>query len=188
MNKKFIGLGVVVLLVVIVLGFFFSCYNEIVTKKENVEAKFSDIDTQLQRRADLIPNLVSSVKGIMSHEQSVIDSVTEARTKLVEAKDVSSKAEANDELTKALNNFIVVVEAYPDLKTNTNFTNLMDELSGTENRISVARIDYNNAVKEYNSYIKKMPNSIVAGIFNFDEQEYFKAAEGADEVPQVNFD
>ena len=188
MKKMSTGLIVIIVLIVLAIGFFVTNYNSMVDKSETVDAKFSDIDTQLQRRADLIPNLVSTVKGIMSHEQETIEKVTDARTKLVNAKSVSEKANADNELTQALNNFLVVVEAYPDLKANTNFLNLMDELAGTENRIATARKDYNDAVKDYNSYIKKMPNSIVAGMFNFNEKEYFKATEGSDEVPKVNFE
>lgn len=188
MKNFYKGAIVIIVLVVLVIGFFLTNYNTMVDKSEKVDAKFSDIDTQLQRRADLIPNLVNSVKGVMAHEQEAIDKVTSAREKLVGAKDISEKATANTELTNALNSFIVIAEAYPDLKANTNYTNLMDELAGTENRIAVARKDYNDSVKDYNSFIKKMPNSIVAGIFNFDEKEYFKATEGSNEVPQVNFD
>lgn len=188
MKKMSTGLIVFIVLIVLAIGFLVTNYNSMVDKSETVDAKFSDIDTQLQRRADLIPNLVSTVKGIMSHEQETIEKVTDARTKLVNAKSVSEKANADNELTQALNNFLVVVEAYPDLKANTNFLNLMDELAGTENRIATARKDYNDAVKDYNSYIKKMPNSIVAGMFNFNEKEYFKATEGSDEVPKVNFE
>ncbi|MCR4614684.1 MAG: LemA family protein [Clostridiales bacterium] len=159
-----------------------------VTMSEEVDAKFSDIDTQLQRRSDLIPNLVNSVKGYMAHEQSIIDSVTTARTKLVNASSVAEKAEADSELTKALNNLLVVVENYPDIKASSNYTQLMDELSGTENRIATARRDYNGAVKDYNAFIKKFPQSIIAGIFNFDAKDYFEASESANEVPQVSFD
>ena len=186
MLKK--GVIVVVAVIAFLSIIFVGKYNSMITMSEAVDAKFSDIDTQLQRRADLIPNLVASVKGIMSHEQTAIDKVTDARTKLVGAKNVSEKASANDELTAALNEFIVIAEAYPDLKANTNYTNLMDELAGTENRIATARKDYNDAVKDYNSYIKRMPNSLVAGMFNFSEKEYFKAAEGSNAVPQVDFE
>lgn len=188
MKKMSMGLISIIGIIVIVLFLFITNYNGMVDKSETVDAKFSNIDTQLQRRADLIPNLVNSVKGIMTHEQAAIAKITDARTKLVNANGVSEKAAANNELTTALNNFMVIAEAYPDLKANTNYTNLMDELAGTENRIATSRKDYNDAVKEYNSYIKRMPNSIVAGIFNFKEKEYFKAAEDSNEVPQVNFE
>ena len=188
MNKKILGIGIAVAVVVLIVGFFFVKYNEMVSLNEKIDSKYSDIDTQLQRRTDLIPNLVNSVKGIMAHEQEVIEKVTDARTKLVNAKGLIEKANANSELTEALNSFVVIAESYPDLKANTNYITLMDELAGTENRIAVSRKDYNEAVEEYNSYIKKMPNSIFANMFNFKVKDYFKATEGANAVPQVNFE
>ena len=188
MKKGLIGVGVFAAIVILVVAFFFEKYNTMVSLNEKIDSKYSDIDTYLQRRADLIPNLVNSVKGIMSHEQEAINKVTEARTKLVNASDITEKANADSELTKALNNFLVVVENYPDLKASANFTTLMDELSGSENRIATARKDYNDAVNEYNAFIKKIPNSIIANMFNFKEREYFKATENANEVPQVSFE
>ncbi len=189
LGKKGLGviLGLIAIIVIIAVSII-GKYNTMVTMSEEVDAKFSDIDTQLQRRSDLIPNLVNSVKGYMAHEQSIIDSVTTARTKLVNASSVAEKAEADSELTKALNNLLVVVENYPDIKASSNYTQLMDELSGTENRIATARRDYNGAVKDYNAFIKKFPQSIIAGIFNFDAKDYFEASESANEVPQVSFD
>ena len=188
MNKKFTVLGIIVAIIVLIGGYFFLTYNEMVSLNEKIDAKYSDIDTQLQRRADLIPNLVNSVKGYMKHEQDAIDKVTDARTKLVNAKDVTEKANADSELTKALNNLIVIAEAYPNLKADSTYVTLMDELAGTENRIATSRKDYNDAVEKYNSYIKRMPNSLIARMFNFSERAYFKAAEGADAVPQVSFE
>ena len=162
-------------------------YNSIISVSEEVDNKFSTIDTQLQRRADLIPNLVNTVKGYTNQEQSVIDSVTEARAKLSGATTVADKANADQELTNALNNLLVVVENYPDLKSSENFINLQDELAGTENRIATARKDYNDAVKEYNSKIKRFPTNIISGMFGFEEKEYFQATEGSEEVPTVDF-
>ena len=173
--------------IVLLAGFLISKYNTMVTMGEKVDAKFSDIDTQLQRRADLIPNLVSSVQGYMSHEQSAIEKVTEARTKLMNASTVAEKGEADNQLTGALNNLLALAENYPDLKANTNFITLMDELAGTENRVATARKDYNDEVKEFNTLIKRFPNSLIAGMFGFGEREYFKAAEGSSEVPKVEF-
>lgn len=184
-------IGVVIggiLAVVIIFGvILISNYNNMVEKSEKVDEKFAVIDVQLQRRANLIPNLVASVQGIMDHEKEVIDSVTSARERLLNSDGVQAKSAANDELTKALNNFIAIAEAYPDLKSNSNFTNLMDELSGSENRISTARVDYNNVVKEYNTYVKKFPNSLIAGMFGFNSKDYFKADEGSNETVKVNF-
>ena len=136
----------VIAVVVIVIALFASTYNGLVTKSENVKEKESSIDVQLKRRADLIPNLINTVKGYMKHEQSVIDSVTSAREKMVNANNVGDKINANNELTTALNNLYVVVENYPDLKASSNFTQLQDELAGTENRIATARRDYNSVV------------------------------------------
>lgn len=187
MNKGMSILTVIGVFLVAIIGFFMLSYNSMVEKSEKVDAKLSDIETQLQRRSDLIPNLVNSVKGIMQHEQEAIDKVTDARTKLVNAKSITEKSEANDNLSNALNNFLAIAENYPDLKANTNFTNLMDEQSGTENRIATARKDYNDAVKEYNAYIKKMPTTLLAKMFGFKEKDYFKSTEEANAVPKVDF-
>lgn len=187
--KKSTGIiiGVIVLLIVIVV-IFGMAYNGIMTKAEEVDGKFADIDVMLQRRADLIPNLVNTVKGYASQEKEVINSVTEARSKLAGASTVGEKAQADGELTSALNRLLVVVENYPDLKSSQNFIQLSDELAGTENRIAVARKDYNNAVKAYNLKIKRFPNNIMAGMFNFEDKEYFEAQEESKEVPSVNFE
>lgn len=178
----------VIAVVVIVIALFASTYNGLVTKSENVKEKESSIDVQLKRRADLIPNLINTVKGYMKHEQSVIDSVTSAREKMVNANNVGDKINANNELTTALNNLYVVVENYPDLKASSNFTQLQDELAGTENRIATARRDYNSVVKEYNEAIKKFPTNLIAGMFGFDEKEYYEAEESAKDVPKVSFE
>jgi len=187
MKKSNIGIIIAAVVVVIAI-ILISSYNGMVSKAEEVDNKFSTIDTQLQRRADLIPNLVNTVKGYAKHEQDVIDSVTEARAKLSGANTVAEKAEADQELTSALNRLMVVVENYPDLKANENFTQLMDELAGTENRIATARKDYNDAVKDYNLKVKKFPGSLMAGIFGFGQKDYFEAAEGSKEAPNVNFE
>lgn len=180
------GLIVGVVLVILVLTGIGS-YNKMTTSRENVDTKLSDVDVYLQRRADLIPNLVSTVKGYVQHEEKVISDITTARENLVNAKNMSEKADANQELSNAINALMVVVENYPDLKANTNFINLQDELAGTENRISTARRDYNDAVKSYNSLIIKFPNNILASMFKFEKAEYFKVDEGKTEVPDVEF-
>lgn len=184
---KKIGLIIVAILILLVLSGI-GTYNGLVSKSEEVEGKFADISVQLERRADLIPNLVNTVKGYAKHEQSAIDSVTTAREHLVNAKNLEDKAAANDELTKALNNLFVIVENYPDLKANTNFIQLQDELAGTENRIAVARKDYNDAVKSYNKEIKSFPKNIFASMFGFKEKAYFEAKESSNEVPNVSFE
>ena len=188
MKKGLITGGVIVGIILLLVVMFSSTYNSLVGKEEEVEGKLADISVQLERRADLIPNLVSTVKGYVSHEQSIIDSVTKARENLVKADNAEEMASANQELTTALNNLFVIVENYPDLKANTNFINLQDELAGTENRIAVARSDYNAAVKDYNKTIKSFPKNILAGMFGFEEKEYFEAKESANEVPNVSFE
>lgn len=188
MKKSNIIILVIVAVIIIAIVMLVSSYNGIVSKAEEVDNKFSAIDTQLQRRADLIPNLVNTVKGYANHEQDVINSVTEARAKLAGANTVSEKAEADEELTSALNRLMVVVENYPDLKASQNFIQLSDELAGTENRIATARRDYNEAVKGYNLKIKKFPTNIMAGMFGYAQRDYFEATEQSKEVPNVNFD
>ena len=182
------GLIVIVAIIVIIVVALIASYNGIVSKAEDVDNKFAQIDTQLQRRADLIPNLVNTVKGYAKQEQDVITLVTEAREKLAGANTISEKAEADQELTSALNRLMIVVENYPELKSSENFIQLSDELAGTENRIATARRDYNEAVKEYNTQIKKFPTNMMAGMFGFGEKEYFEAKETAQEVPSVNFE
>lgn len=188
--KKGLLIVIIVIVAILLIGGIMigSTYNGILAKSENVDGKFANIDTQLQRRADLIPNLVNTVKGYAKQEQDVINSVTEARSKLAGASSIEDKATANNELTTALNRLLVVVENYPDLKSSQNFIQLSDELAGTENRISVARKNYNDAVKEYNLSIKKFPANIIASMFGFENKQYFEAAEGSQTVPNVNFD
>lgn len=178
-----VGIGIVVILGMILI----SNYNSIVATAEEVDNKFATIDTYLQRRADLIPNLVNTVKGYTQQEQEIVEMITKAREKMVGATSVSEKAEANDELTSAIKNLMVVVENYPDLKSSQNFIQLSDELAGSENRIATARRDYNEAVKNYNLKIKRFPTSILANMFGFDAKEYFQASEESQEVPNVQF-
>ena len=188
MKKGLITGGIIVGLVLLIGIWFASTYNGLVEKEEDVSSKLADISVQLERRADLIPNLVSTVKGYAKHEQDVIDSVTTARSNLVNANGAAEMAKANEELSSALNRLLVVVENYPELKSNTNFIQLQDELAGTENRIAIARRDYNEVVKEYNKTIKRFPKNLLAGMFGFEEKEYFEAKESANEVPEVSFD
>lgn len=185
-KSKIILIGVIAVIIILVL-MIIGGYNGIVTEAEEVDNKFATVDAQLQRRADLIPNLVNTVKGYTEQEKEIIQLVTDAREKLAGAKSVSEKAEANDELTEALNNFMVIVENYPDLKSSQNFIQLSDELAGTENRIATARRDYNEAVKSYNAKIKKFPSNVIAGIFGYKSKDYFQATEKSQEVPTVEF-
>lgn len=184
MNKGiWIVLGLVGLLVV---GAIMS-YNGLVSMNEGVNGKWSQVENQLQRRADLIPNLVNTVKGYAAHEQGVMKAVSDARAKLAGASGPVAKAEANGELSGALSRLLAISENYPNLKADKNFRALQDELAGTENRLAVARKDYNDAVQVYNTKIKTFPTSMFAGMFGFSAKEYFKAEEGAKQVPQVQF-
>lgn len=192
MNRRLkpwhIILIVVAVLAVALVGYTVKSYNGLVTLKQEVTQKESDIQTTLQRRADLIPNLVNTVKGYASHEEAIMKEVSDARAALVGANNTGDQLAANEQMTSALNRLLAVAENYPDLKANTNFIQLQDELSGTENRITQARRAYNDAVKTYNTKIQRFPTSLVAGIFNFEAFDYFQANAGAQEVPSVNFD
>lgn len=184
MSKGFLGVVAAIVLVVVML---FSSYNGLVSMNENVTGKWAQVENQLQRRNDLIPNLVNTVKGYAAHETEIFKQVADARAKLGGAKTVAETSAANNEMNTALSRLLMVAESYPDLKANTNFTQLQDELAGTENRIAVARKDYNDAVQSYNAKIKSLPASLYAGAFGFTPRDYFKADEAAQKVPQVKF-
>jgi len=184
MNKTVIVILVVVALLAV---FGFSSYNGLVGANESVNGKWSQIENQLQRRSDLIPNLVNTVKGFAAQEKEIIQSVADARSKLAGANGPAAKAQANGELNGALSRLLVVVENYPQLKSDANFRQLMDELAGTENRIAVARQDYNNAVQSFNTKIRSFPTNMLAGMMGFGPKEYFQAEAGAKTVPQGKF-
>ncbi len=162
-------------------------YNSIVSADQNIKTQLGNIDTMLQRRADLIPNLVNSVKGYMEHENEAIKMVTEAREAMVNAGSTEEKLAANDQLSASLGKLFAIAENYPELKASETFLSLMDELSASENRISTARHDYNDAAKAYNTKIKQFPGNLVAGFGHFEEAKYFEADENAKEVPVVDF-
>src|SRR3979409_300062 len=181
-------LGVVALIVLVFLGFAMGARNGLVTEREAVNGAWSQVDVALQRRSDLIPNLVETVKGFAKQEQTVIQSVADARAALGGARTPSEKIAANGQLDSALSRLLVVVENYPNLKSNENFLRLQDELAGTENRIAVERRRYNEAVQDYNTYIATFPNSLVASLSGFARNDaYFKTDEGARQAPKVNF-
>ncbi|MBY0148639.1 LemA family protein [Neobacillus niacini] len=187
MKKGLVVIGIIIAAIVLMGMMLMSSYNNFVTLEENVDQSYAQIENQLQRRLDLIPNLVNTVKGYASHEKEVIASISDARARLAGAKTVEEEATANAELSGALSRLLVVVENYPNLKADQQFTQLMDELSGTENRISVARKDYNDQVAVYNKRIKQFPGAIIAGITGFDEKDYFTADPKAAEAPEVDF-
>jgi LemA protein len=184
LNKTWlVVVGIAVLLGVWIMG----SYNNLVNLNETVNSNWAQVDVQLQRRADLIPNLVATVKGYAAHEEGILNNLADARSKLIGAQGVADKAAANEELNSALSRLLAIVENYPNLKADVNFRQLMDELAGTENRIAVARKDYNDSVQLYNAKIKSLPTRIWAGILGFGPREYFQVAPGAQTVPQVQF-
>ncbi|MCM3639350.1 LemA family protein [Sporosarcina luteola] len=186
--KKILGPIAIIVVILVILGIMFvPSYNKFVNLEENVDESYAQVENQLQRRLDLIPNLVSTVKGYASHEKEVIADIADARARLAGARGPEEQAAADTELANALGRLLVVVENYPDLKANQNFTQLMDELAGTENRIGVARMDYNTVVADYNRQTKRFPGRLVASIFGFEQKEYFKADAAANEAPKVDF-
>jgi len=186
-----IALVVVLVLLIVVLalgGKYVGIRNDLVTKKETVNAAWSQVDVALQRRADLIPNLVETVKGFAKHEEKAIDDVANARAALGGAKTPSAKIAANSQLDGALSRLLVVVENYPNLKANENFLRLQDELAGTENRIAIERRKYNETVQSYNTQIQLFPSNIVASLSGFQREDaYFKTEAGARTAPKVAF-
>jgi LemA protein len=185
------GLIVVVVLVVIVLAFFgqyIGVKNQLVAKDQTVKAAWSQVDIVLQRRADLIPNLVETVKGYAQQEVTVFGDIAKARSALLSAQTPSDKIAANGQLDGALGRLLLVVENYPQLKSNEDFLRLQDELAGTENRIAVERKRYNDALQDYNTYVLQFPASLFASFAGFKQNPaYFQASEGSREVPKVDF-
>src|SRR5205814_4684131 len=185
------GLIVIIVLILISLagfGQYVSVRNTLVTKDQTVKAAWSQVDIVLQRRADLIPNLVETVKGIAKQEQTVFGDIAKARSSLLSAGTPSEKIAANQQLDSAIGRLLVIVENYPQLKSNENFLRLQDELAGTENRIAVERKRYNDALQDYNTYLLKFPNNLIAGLAGFKPNEaYFQASEGSRQVPKVDF-
>src|SRR5271169_2468210 len=185
--------GLIIVIILVVLGFwvgstFIGHRNEMVRKKEAVNSAWSQVDVVLQRRADLIPNLVETVKGYASQEQKVFGDIAAARAALIGAKGPEEKIAANGHLDSALGRLLVVVENYPQLKSNENFMRLQDELAATENRIAIERRRYNETVQDYNTYISLFPNNIIASLSGFTRNDaYFKTEEGARQAPKVNF-
>ncbi|HZD49242.1 MAG TPA: LemA family protein [Silvibacterium sp.] len=186
-----IAIGVVVVIFVVILmvfGSYVSAKNQMVAKQEAVKAQWSQVDVVLQRRADLIPNLVNTVKGYATHEEKVFDDIANARAALLNAKDPQGKIQANGQLDGALGRLLAISESYPNLKADQNFLALQAQLEGSENRIAVERRRYNETLRDYNTFIRQFPNSIWAGIAGFQPNNaYFEASEGAKTAPVVKF-
>lgn len=190
MKSFLVGIGIVVAIAAIAFGWIISQRNGLIALNQNVNKVWSDVDTQLQRRMDLIPNLVSTVKGYAAHEDSVFNGIAEARSKLAGAATPAAKAEADAALTSSLGRLLAIAENYPELKANENFIRLQDELAGTENRIAVARKRYNEVVERFNTSILQFPGSLFAGSLGYTEREFFNPPEGHDAVvkaPKVEF-
>ena len=196
--KKTITLIIIAIIAIIAVITIWTVwgYNDLVSMDENVSNQWANVETQYQRRADLIPNLVNTVKGYAAHEQETLKGVVEARSKATQIKLDASELtpeklaqfqQAQGELTTALNKLLAIREAYPDLKANQNFLELQAQLEGTENRINVARKNFNDAAKDYNTAIRRFPKNILAGMFGFDKRAYFEAQEGAEVAPTVEF-
>lgn len=190
------GLIILVIVLVIIIISMVGVYNGLVTKQEAVNTAWSNVETQYQRRADLIPNLVNTVKGYASHEQQTFTEVTNARARAtqmtVDPANMTPEAlaeynQAQGELGSAIGRLLMIQENYPELKANQNFLELQSQLEGTENRINVARRDFNEAARDYNTTIRRFPRNIVASLFGFDAKPYFEASEGAERAPVVEF-
>ncbi len=196
MKKGCILLIILGVIALALFGWVKSSYNGLVKQQENVEKSWANVDNQYQRRADLIPNLVETVKGYAKHEQETLEGVIEARANATKVtidptkmtpEDLQKYQAAQGDVTNALSRLIAVSENYPDLKANQNFLELQSQLEGCENRIAVARKDFNEAAQEYNTNRRTFPTNIIASIFNFGDKPYFKAQEGADVAPKVDF-
>jgi LemA protein len=180
-------LGVILVFALSTAAWLRTTYNQMVVIQEQVNGSWAQVQTVLQRRYDLIPNLVETVKGYASHEERVLTAVTEARAKVGGAATPGDRMKAEGDLSNALSRLMVVVEAYPNLKANQNFISLQDQLEGTENRIAVERQRYNDTVRGYNQYIRQFPQNMIAGMFGFERKPFFEAPGAAQEAPKVQF-
>ena len=178
---------IAIIVIIIIVAAIVHMYNKLVNLKNRVKNSYSQIDVQLKRRNDLIPNLVETVKGYASHEKSVLEEVTKARGNVINASNIKETSQADNQLTGALKTLFAVAENYPNLKANSNFQQLQEQLNDTENKISYARQFYNDTVLMYNNACQQFPSNILAKMFNFEESEFFEADEASREVPQVNF-
>jgi LemA protein len=180
-------LWVIPILIVLIIGWLIMVYNDLITSRNRVDEAWSDIDVQLKRRYDLIPNLMETVKGYASHENQVFTKVTEARSQAMQAQGAEEKGKAENMLSGALKSLFAVAESYPDLKASTNFLQLQDELSDTENKIQASRRFYNGNVRDFNTKIQVFPTNIIVGLLGFKKYEFFQIGEEEKAVPQVKF-
>jgi len=187
MKKSLVVIVVITAVVAVLAMTFGGSYNSLVAIREEANTAWSQVQTQLQRRADLIPNLVETVKGYASQEKEIYTAIADARSKLIGAQTPEEVSAANGELSSALSRLLVIAEAYPQLKSDANFRQLSDELAGTENRIARSREEYNEAVKTYNTKIKSFPTVIFANMFGFEQLQYFEADQGSQSAPKVSF-
>ncbi len=196
MKKSWIIIGVLIIVAILLYSWFKGTYNTMVTLDQAVASQWAQVENVYQRRADLIPNLVNTVKGYATHEKETLEGVIEARSKAtsvnIDANNLTPETfarfqQAQQGLTQALSKLMVVVERYPDLKANQNFLELQAQLEGTENRIAVERKKFNEVTQAYNTYIKLFPKNMLAGMFGFQQKPYFKAMEGAEKAPEVQF-
>lgn len=196
MKKSLIIIAAIAAAAVLLIGWSVGAYNSLVTMQENVSTQWANVETQYQRRADLIPNLVNTVKGYASHEKETLEGVVAARSQATQIKvdpsdltpeKLAAYQKAQGAVTSALGKLLAITESYPDLKANQNFSELQTQLEGTENRITVARKNFNEATQSYNTAIRRFPKSIFAGMFGFDKRTYFEAEEGAAQAPKVEF-
>lgn len=196
MKKSWIVIGVIVVLVFIIYRLFAGSYNNMVSKEEDVKSQWAQVENSYQRRSDLIPNLVSTVKGYAEFEKSTLTEVVQARANATSMKidannlspeNIAKFQQAQDGLSGALSRLLVSVEKYPDLKANQNFLELQSQLEGTENRIAVERGRFNEMVQAFNKYVRSFPNNLFAGLFGFSQKGYFQSVAGADKAPEVKF-
>jgi LemA protein len=188
MKGALIGLGVLVLAGLVIGGQLIGAKNQLVTQKNDIDGKWAQVDNDIKRRADLIPNLVETVKGFAKQEQTVFSDIANARAALVGARSKDAEISANNQLGGAIGRLLVLQESYPQLKSNENFLRLQDELAGTENRIAVSRRDYNEAIRKYNTNVELFPTSIAASIFGYHRDDaYFKTTEEEKKTPSVKF-
>jgi len=184
------ALGIAAVLALVVLGgafYLWRAYNQLVSMDEGIKSAWAQVENQFQRRADLIPNLVATVKGYAAHERAVLEAIADARARMAGARTIEEKVNASNAMDSALGRLLVVVEQYPNLKADTSFIRLMDELAGTENRLAVERKRYNDLVQQYNTKVRRFPERTVAGLFRFEEATYFQVAESARQTPKVEF-